>query len=243
MDRTYGLIKQAQSGDGAAMETLLRENAGLVWSIVKKFAGQAFTRGFEQDDLFQIGSIGLMKCVSKFDTGYEVRFSTYAVPMILGEIKRFLRDDGIIKISRPLKIIASKARYQQDLFIKRECREPTISELAGLVGVERDELVVALESSTTVESIFSAVADKDGGSLYLIDKLASKDSDDRSAVDKIALRQVIGRLKPRERQIIMLRYFDDLTQSEIAKKIGVSQVQVSRIEKKILKELKESLCS
>jgi len=239
MDRTLELIRLMRSADektcSEAKEQIIKENTGLIWSVVKRFGN----RGYDAEDLFQIGSIGLLKCIAKFDLSYEVKFSTYAVPMIIGEIKRFLRDDGMIKISRPIKETAAKARYMQDAMAKREGRVPTMSELAEAIGVGMEELVVALEASMEVESLYSPVKQPDGSELYLIDKLSENEDSERNLVDNITLKQLIGRLKPKERQIIMLRYFQDKTQTEIAKTIGVSQVQVSRIEKKVLKSMRE----
>jgi RNA polymerase sporulation-specific sigma factor len=219
-----------------AKEQIVKENTGLVWSVVKRFAN----RGYEAEDLFQIGSIGLLKCIAKFDLSYKVKFSTYAVPMIIGEIKRFLRDDGMIKVSRPIKETAAKARYMQDAMTKREGRTPTMSELAEAIGVNVEALVVALEASMDVESLYTPVTQPDGSELYLIDKLSENGDEEHSLVDNIALKQLIGKLKPKERQIIMLRYFQDKTQTEIAKEIGVSQVQVSRIEKKVLQSMRDN---
>ena len=240
MDKTLELIRLMRSADektrSEAKEQIIKENTGLIWSVVRRFNN----RGYDLEDLFQIGSIGLLKCISKFDLSYEVKFSTYAVPMIIGEVKRFLRDDGMIKVSRPMKETAVKARYMQDAMTKREGRAPTVSELADAIGIDVEELVVALEASMEVESLYSPVAQPDGSELYLIDKLSESEDSERSLVDKIALKQLIGRLKPKERQIIMMRYFYDKTQTEIAKEIGVSQVQVSRIEKKVLKSMRES---
>jgi len=240
MDRTLELIRLMRSADektrSEAKEQIIKENTGLIWSVAKRFTN----RGYDLEDLFQIGSIGLLKCIAKFDLSYEVRFSTYAVPMIIGEIKRFLRDDGIIKVSRPMKETAVKARYMQDTMIKREGRVPTVSEIADAIGVDVEQLVIALEASMEVESLYSPVSQPDGSELYLIDKLGENEDSERSLVDKIALKQLIGKLKPKERQIIMMRYFHDKTQTEIAKEIGVSQVQVSRIEKKVLKSMRES---
>ena len=240
MDRTLELIRLMRSADektrSEAKEQIIKENTGLIWSVVKRFGN----RGYDSEDLFQIGSIGLLKCIAKFDLSYQVKFSTYAVPMIIGEIKRFLRDDGMIKVSRPIKETAAKARYMQDTLTKREGRAPTISELAEAISVDVDELIVALEASMEVESLYSPVAQPDGSELYLIDKLSENEDSERRLVDKIALKQLIGRLKPKERKIIVLRYFHDKTQTEIAKEIGVSQVQVSRIEKKVLKSMREN---
>jgi len=234
MEHTLKLITKAQAGDKSATEQLVKENSGLIWSVVKKFAG----RGHEADDLYQIGAIGLLKCINKFDMNYEVRFSTYAVPMIIGEIKRFLRDDGIIKVSRPLKELAGKARYAQESLTSKLGRQPTISELADELGASTEDLIVAMESGLEVESLYATIHQGEGGPIYLIDKLNSKENDEM--VDMIALKQMIVSLKPKERQVILMRYFQDKTQTEVAKEIGVSQVQVSRIEKKVLQRIRES---
>ena len=235
MDQTLTLITMAQQGDEEATERLIKENSGLIWSVVKKFAG----RGYEADDLYQIGAIGLLKCIRKFDMQYEVRFSTYAVPMIIGEIKRFLRDDGMIKVSRPMKELAGKARYMQEALTNRLGRQPTISELAAEIGASVEDLIVAMESSLEVESLYTTIHQGDSGPIYLIDKLNSNKSDEM--VDLIALKQIIGRLKQKERQVIWMRYFQDKTQTEVAREIGVSQVQVSRIEKKVLQTIRENM--
>jgi len=236
---TLELITQAQKGDNNAAEQLIKENSGLIWSVVKKFA----KRGYEPDDLYQIGAIGLLKCIRKFDLSYEVKFSTYAIPMIIGEIKRFLRDDGLIKISRPLKEMATKARYAQEQLTARFGRQPTISELAQEMSVDVEDLVVAMEAGLDVESLHATIYQGDGSPIYLIDKVAQNNETGDKAITVMALKQLIGRLKPKERQVIILRYFQDKTQMEVAKAIGVSQVQVSRIEKKVLAALKEALGS
>ncbi len=230
MDDIYELIKKAQDGDQQAKEKIIEDNVGLIWSIVKKFGN----RGLDFDDLFQIGAIGLIKCINKFDTSYDVKFSTYAVPMILGEIRRFLRDDGMIKISRPIKELAIKIKYAKDDFELNNNRLPTINELADMLEVSNEEIIVALDVNRDVESLYQSASKSDGSTIYLLDKIASTRSSEESIVDKIALGQVIERLEPKEKQIITLRYFQDKTQSEVAKIIGVSQVQVSRIEKKVL---------
>ena len=234
---TLALIERAQQGDDAAAEQLIKENSGLIWSVVKKFS----KRGYEPDDLFQIGAIGLLKCIRKFDSSFDVKFSTYAIPMIIGEIKRFLRDDGLIKISRPLKELATKARYVQEQLTARHGRQPSIGELAKELGVDVEDLVVALEAGLDVESLHTTIYQGDGSPIYLIDKVAQNlDSSDKT-ITVMALKQLIDRLKPKERQVIVLRYFQDKTQMEVAKAIGVSQVQVSRIEKKVLQSLREAL--
>ncbi|MCL2456031.1 MAG: RNA polymerase sporulation sigma factor SigF [Defluviitaleaceae bacterium] len=237
MELTLKLIARAQEGDNDAAEQLIKENSGLIRSVVKKFA----KRGYEPDDLFQIGAIGLLKCIRKFDSSFDVKFSTYAIPMIIGEIKRFLRDDGIIKVSRPMKELATKARYTTETLTSRLGRQPTINELANEIGVEVEELVVAMEAGHDVESLHATIYQGDGSPIFLIDKVAQTEDSGDHAVNILALKQLIERLKPKERQVIILRYFQDKTQMEVAKLIGVSQVQVSRIEKKVLHTLKNAL--
>ncbi|MCL2355650.1 MAG: RNA polymerase sporulation sigma factor SigF [Defluviitaleaceae bacterium] len=234
---TLDLIARAQAGDNDAAEQLIRDNSGLIWSVVKKFA----KRGYEPDDLYQIGAIGLLKCIRKFDTSFEVKFSTYAIPMIIGEIKRFLRDDGIIKVSRPMKELATKARYATEALTAKFGRQPTLSELAEEIGAETEDLIIATEAAHDVESLHATIYQGDGSPIFLIDKIAQADDDSEKKINIIALKQLISRLKPKERQVIILRYFRDKTQTEVAKAIGVSQVQVSRIEKKVLQSLKKGL--
>lgn len=237
MDRTLELIKESQDGDSRAREQLVEENIGLIWSIVKRFSN----RGYDLDDIFQIGSIGLLKAIDKFDLSYEVKFSTYAVPMILGEIKRFLRDDGMIKVSRSLKEIANKVRINKEILNKRLGREPTIEEISEEIGITVEEIVMALESNSEVESLYKTIHQGDGHPIFLIDKLEKNTDESTRMIDKIALRQVIEQLSPKEMELITLRYFQDKTQTEIAKRIGISQVQVSRLEKKILSQIREKL--
>jgi len=236
---TLALIARAQAGDESAAEQLIKENNGLIWSVVKKFA----KRGYELDDLYQIGAIGLLKCIRKFDTSFDVKFSTYAIPMIIGEIKRFLRDDGMIKVSRPMKEIATKARYVTEMLTAKLGRQPTMNELAQELGISTEELVVAMEAGLDIESLHATIYQGDGSPIFLIDKIAhgqNRDDSDK-VVNLLTLKQLIERLKPKERQVIILRYFQDKTQMEVAKAIGVSQVQVSRIEKKVLQALKDGL--
>ena len=236
-NETLALIARAQAGDDGATEQLLQENTGLIWSVVKKFA----RRGYEPEDLYQIGAIGLLKCIRKFDTSYDVKFSTYAIPMIIGEIKRFLRDDGMIKVSRPMKEIATKARYMTEVLTAKLGRQPTMSELAQELGISTEELVVAMEAGLDIESLHATIYQGDGSPIFLIDKIAQGSGDEDKIVNNIALKQLIERLKPKERQVVILRYFQDKTQMEVAKAIGVSQVQVSRIEKKVLQILRNGL--
>lgn len=235
MDRTLELIKSAQLGDTAARDTLVEENVGLVWSIVKRFRN----RGYDIEDLFQIGSIGLIKSIDKFDSNYDVKFSTYAVPMIMGEIKRFMRDDGMIKVSRSLKEIGLKARILKETLMKKMEKEPTVQELAQEMDIDVEELVMALEACNDIESLQAVIYEGAGNPIRLIDKLDQDTNYETNMIDRIALEQIIDRLNPKEKQIIMMRYFNDKTQTEIADVIGISQVQVSRIEKKILKSMRE----
>lgn len=236
--KTLELILQAQDGNLQARNQLVEENIGLVWSIVKRFNN----RGYDLEDLFQIGSIGLMKSIDKFNTEYDVKFSTYAVPMIVGEIKRFIRDDGMIKVSRSLKESAYKIRCEKERLTKFLGREPTIQEISKEVQLTKEEIVMALESNADVESLYTTIHQGDGNPIFLIDKVANENThEEDKMIDVIALRQFIEKLGPKERDIIIMRYYKDKTQSEIARKIGISQVQVSRIEKKILRQMKEML--
>lgn len=234
MDHTLELIQRAQKGDDAAREVLVQENMGLVWSLVRRFSN----RGYDMEDLFQIGSIGLLKSIEKFDLSFNVKFSTYAVPMIVGEIKRFLRDDGMIKVSRSLKETAYRVRMIKEELIKEYNREPTIGEIAAGLDMEVEEVALALESNAEIESLNAVIYQGDGKPITLSDKLNETPSEQGSIVDKMVLTELIEKLLPIEREIISLRYFEDRTQTEIANQLNISQVQVSRIEKRILKKLK-----
>jgi len=235
---TTELIMLAKEGDRLAQSMLVENNIGLVWSIVRRFQN----RGHETEDLFQIGCIGLIKAIKKFDTSYDVRFSTYAVPMIIGEIKRFLRDDGIIKVSRSLKEVSNRVRIAKDILAKELGREPTVSELAQHLDIPMDEIVMAIEAGHSPESLFTPINEGDSSSLLLIDRINDNGcSDETDIIDRIALREVMDTLKPREKQIIILRYFKEKTQVQIARMLGISQVQVSRIEKKILEDIRNRI--
>ncbi|CEN80319.1 RNA polymerase sporulation sigma factor SigF [Paraclostridium sordellii] len=234
-EETLKLIHLVQNGDEKAKEILIESNLGLVRSVVSKF----LNIGYERDDLFQLGSIGLIKAIYKFDPKFNVKFSTYAVPMILGEIKRYLRDDGMIKVSRSLKQIAIKAKMQTEILTKKLGREPTIEELSKEVGVDKEDLVMALESNFSVEYLHGVIHEEEGSPICLIDKISLKgENEEEKVIDNLLLKEVLGKLDKRERQIIMLRYFEDKTQSEIGEMLNISQVQVSRIEKKVLSKLK-----
>ncbi len=236
-EQTMSLIVQAQEGDKLAKETLIRANIGLVNSIVNKF----LNRGHDREDLFQIGSIGLIKAVDNFDTSFDVKFSTYAVPMIMGEIKRFLRDDGLIKVNRNLKSIYKKVYYIKEQFFNEHKREPTVEEIAKEIGVEKEEVIMSLEACYAPDYLYEVIHHDDGNAVMLIDKIEAEDEGEEEVLDKLTLKEMIRELPPRERQIVIMRYFQDKTQNEIAQTLNISQVQVSRLEKKILRKLKESL--
>lgn len=237
MEHTLALLQRAHEGDKAARDTLVEENMGLVWSIVRRFLG----RGVESEDLFQIGSIGLLKAIDKFDTGYEVQFSTYAVPMITGEIKRFLRDDGMVKVSRPLKELSWKAYAVREKLERELGAEPPLARIAAELEVTMEELVMAMDSGAEVESLQKAIYQGDGNDISLEDRLEEKSGAEEKLLNRIFLEQLLDRLDARERRIIYLRYFEDRTQTEIARELGISQVQVSRMEKKILRAMRDGI--
>lgn len=235
MDEIISLIKKAQAGDKKAYEIILEKNKGLIWNIVNKFNN----RNTDKDDLFQLGSIGLIKCIKNFDLTYDVKFSTYAVPMIYGEIRRFLRDDGIIKVSRTLKEISTKANRERENYIKNYNIEPDIKTLAKIVNVSVEELVSALDSSKIVESIDNE--DNTENNFSIKDKLPSNINESELIINKIDLNTTMNKLSIEDRKVMQLRYFQDKTQTQVAKIMGISQVQVSRMEKKILLKMKKLL--
>lgn len=230
-------IIKARNGDKIALDKLIELNLPLVTAISKKF----LNRGYEYEDIYQIGCIGLLKAINNFDVNYNVRFSTYAVPMIIGEIKRFLRDDGIIKVSRSVKSTARKLHYQREELYKKLGREPSISELSEFSGETVEDIVFATESANNLEYLYDTIHQDDGAPVLLIDKLSESGVEENGIVDKIALKELIKDLDARSKQIILLRYFKDKTQMEVANMLGINQVQVSRIEKKVLNYLKEKL--
>lgn len=239
MERTIALIQKSQTGDEEARTQLVEENVGLVWCVVRRFLG----RGVEAEDLFQIGSIGLLKAIDKFDISFDVKFSTYAVPMISGEIKRFLRDDGMIKVSRSLKELSYKAHLEKAKWCENMMREPTLEELAEKLQVEKEELVLALDSANEVESLYKPVYQKDGNEVILLEKIEEKENQEEKVLNRILLKELLEGLEKEARQLIYLRYFANKTQNEIGKELGISQVQVSRMEKKILKGLRNAYFS
>lgn len=237
MDHTIALIRKSHDGDKEARARLVEENAGLVWCVVKRF----YNRGTEAEDLFQIGNIGLLKAIDKFDLSFEVKFSTYAVPMISGEIKRFLRDDGMIKVSRSLKELSYKAYLCRERLCDKLGREPTITEIAGELEVGQEELVQALDAGTDVESLHKPIYQKDGQEIRLMDKLPDQAGEEDRLLNHMMLGELLTSLDKEERRLIYLRYFADRTQSQVGEELGISQVQVSRLEKKILKQLRERI--
>ncbi len=236
MDHTIALIRKSHDGDKEAREQLVEENVGLVWCVVKRFCG----RGTEAEDLFQIGSIGLLKAIDKFDLSYDVKFSTYAVPMISGEIKRFLRDDGMIKVSRSLKELSYRSTRAREKLTDRLGREPTLEEMSAELGVDKEEIVQAMEAGGEVESLYRPIHQKEGSEIRLLDRLEEKDQREEKILDRMVLRQMLETLDSRERQLIYLRYFADKTQADVGKIMGISQVQVSRMEKRIIENLRKT---
>ena len=239
MEHTLALIEKAHEGDKAARDTLAEENMGLVWSMVRRFAN----RGVEMEDLCQIGSIGLLKAIDKFDPSFEVCFSTYAVPMIAGEIRRFLRSEGMVKVSRPIRELAWKAYAVRERLERENGRDPTLAEIAGELDVTVEEIVEAMESGAEVESLQKTIYQGENHDISLMDHIPETDrlriGNYRSKLlNRIFLEELLGRLPAKERQLIYMRYFQDMTQAQIAGKLGISQVQVSRMEKKILRQMR-----
>lgn len=252
MEELSVLIERSQAGDKQAREVLIENNLGLVHHIVRRFAG----RGHDMEDLFQIGTIGLMKAIDKFDTAVGVKFSTYAVPMITGEIKRFLRDDGPVKVSRTIKENGLKVRMARQRLQAQLNREPTMQELMKEAALSEEDIVLAMEASVEVESLYSAVYQEDGSEIYLVDKVVQGesgcvgsslggstsiciDAEKEKLLDHLLLSQLLDGLERKERELICMRYFQNKTQVEIASILGISQVQVSRLEKKILLRLRD----
>ena len=236
MDHTLALITKSQQGDKKARDTVFEENTGLIYSVAKRFVG----RGVEMEDLIQIGSIGLLKAVDHFNASFEVKFSTYAVPMIAGEIKRYLRDDGILKVSRSLKENCVRIYSAREKLEKELGREPVMEEIAQSAQLSVDEVVMSLESGAEVESLHKIIYQGDGNDISLMDRLQEKENGQDAALNRIFLDEILKKLDARERQLIYMRYFKDMTQTEIAAEMGISQVQVSRMERRILHSLQKS---
>ena len=227
------LIERVREGDRQAENRMVEENMGLVYSIARRF----LNRGYDAEDLMQIGAIGLIKAVKKFNPEFNVQFSTYAVPMITGEIKRFLRDDGAVKISRTLKENAMKGWRCEELLRRKLNRQPTINEISKESGIDAESLIEAFEAATPPESIYESVYDNGDKEIRLLDTITGEEIED-GVINKVMIDDILSRLTEREKEIILLRYFRGKTQSEIAKIIGVSQVQISRIEKKEIERIR-----
>ena len=234
-ENTVGEILKAQN-DKEELGRIVENNSGLVWSIVKRFTG----RGYENEDLYQIGTIGLIKAIKNFNPEYEVKLSTYAVTYIIGEIKKFIRDDGIIKVSRSIKELCVKIKDIENRNIK-EGKNVTIGEIARELKVEKEDIALAIDSMKQVESIYQE--ESNDGKISIIDKISSEKDETEITVNKIFIKELLNKMDSRDRQIIMLRYFNGQTQSQVAKMLNISQVQVSRIEKKILNKMKIELIS
>lgn len=235
MEQTFELIRQSQSGDKSAKEQLIKIHSGLIWNVVRRFMG----RGYETEDLYQIGAIGLIRAIDKFDFAYEVKFSTYAVPLISGEIKRFLRDDGMIKVSRSLKENQWKIKKMMEQLQHELGREPEIGELAQRLSMEPEEIMLSMEAVIEVESMEQSLYGNDGKELFLKDRMASEKNEQEELMNHLFLQQLLETLEERDRTLILLRYFENKTQNQVAEILGISQVQVSRLEKKILRQMKE----
>lgn len=227
------LLKEVKNGNKAARDTLINGNLRLVLSVVQRFVG----RGENPDDLFQVGCIGLIKSIDNFDITQNVRFSTYAVPMIIGEIRRYLRDNNSIRVSRSIKDTAYRAMQVKEAFINKHQKEPTVSEIAEEMGVPREDVVIALESIVDPVSLYEPVFSDGGDTIYVLDQVSDK-SDDKGWLDEIWIKQAIGELSDREKKILSLRFMQGKTQMEVSKEIGISQAQVSRLEKCAIKKIK-----
>ena len=232
---TIELITRSRSGDKLAREQVIKENMPLVYSIVKRFAG----RGYDVEDLSQIGAIGLIKAVDNFNLNYDVKFSTYAVPVISGEIKRFLRDDGMVKVSRTLKENGIRVRRAAESLAGRLGREATLEELSAATELGREEIVMALEAGNEVESLHKTVFQKEGSEILLMDRIPSEKNESEAVVNQLLLEQLLGELDEKERRLIELRYFEEKTQTQTAQMLEMSQVQVSRLEKRILGSMRK----
>lgn len=230
------LLKKTKQGDDKAREELINGNLRLVLSVIQRFSG----RGENPDDLFQVGCIGLIKAIDNFDLSLNLRFSTYAVPMILGEVKRYLRDNNQVRVSRSLRDLAYKAMQAKEKLTNEHLREPTIEEIAKEVGVRRQEIVIALEAISEPVSLYEPVYSESGDTIYVLDQIGDK-NDDENWLNEISMREAIGKLGEREKRILNLRFIQGKTQVEVADEIGISQAQVSRLEKGALNKVKNEI--
>ena len=231
------LFRRIKEGDEEARELYIKGNLRLVLSVIKRFSNSSEN----MDDLFQIGCIGLIKAIDNFDTTLNVKFSTYAVPMIIGEIRRYLRDNNSIRVSRSLRDIAYRAIYAKETYMKTKLREPTISEIASEIGINKEMIVYAMDAIQNPVSLFEPVYTEGGDTLYVMDQISDKKNKEETWVENLSLREAINRLNKRERHIIDLRFYEGKTQMEVAQEIGISQAQVSRLEKNALKTMRNYL--
>lgn len=234
MEHTCELIRQAKEGNMEARSRLVEENIGLIWSVVRRFQG----RGYENEDLFQIGSIGLLKCIDHFDLDRDVKFSTYAVPLIMGEIKRFLRDDGMVKVSRSLKEMNYRIKKETEAYQKEHNREPTLHEISVTLQADESDILMAMESGQEIHSLHQIIYQGDGDEIHLEDRIEQQEDVIEDATNRMYIDQLLDCLAVDERRLIEMRYFENQTQTSVAQTLGISQVQVSRLEKKILKKLR-----
>ncbi len=230
------LLKLAKNGDKNAREKMINGNLRLVLSVVQKFSG----RGESPDDLFQVGCIGLIKAIDNFDPGLDVRFSTYGVPMIIGEIRRFLRDSGPVRVSRSIRDIAYRAMQVKEDFINEHGREPFVEEIAKIMNIPKSQVVISLESIVDPISLYEPVYSDSGDTVFMMDQISDKNSDS-GWIEEISLKEAVKSLSPREKRILAMRFFDGRTQMDVASQIGISQAQVSRLEKGALKKIKKQL--
>lgn len=240
LENTYDEIEKAQKGDQEAMSNLVKNNMGLVYNIAKRFIG----RGYETEDLNQIGAMGLVKSIKKFDTSYNVQLSTYAVPFIIGEIKRYIRDDGKVKVSRSIKELAAKINQIQQEHIRKNGEEIRIEKIAEILNVLKEEVALAIDANAAnvVTSINDPIYnEKSGKEICVGDMIPDENNEEANITDRLTINKLIDELGEQEKEIVISRYFNGKTQSEVAKKLGISQVQVSRIEKKILYSMKQKL--
>ena len=231
------LFERIKKGDTEARDLYIKGNLRLVLSIIKRFSAS----NENADDLFQIGCIGLMKAIDNFDTTLNVRFSTYAVPMIIGEIRRYLRDNNSIRVSRSLRDTAYKAIHAKEYYMKQNLREPTVQEIAGEIGINKEDIVYALDAIQSPMSLYEPVYTEGGDTLYVMDQLSDKKNKEENWVQNLALQDAVARLNERERQIIRMRFYEGQTQMEVAREIGISQAQVSRLEKSALRSMRNYL--
>lgn len=234
-DKMRELFRRMQAGDRSARQELVQGNLRLVLSVIQRFNN----RGEPVDDLFQVGCIGLMKAIDNFDLSHDVKFSTYAVPMIIGEIRRYLRDNNAIRVSRSVRDVAYKALQARDTLTQRCSREPTVSEIAQELNVSRDEVIFAMDAIQEPVSLFEPIYEDGGDPIYVMDQIKDEKNHDGSWLESMAIKEALRKLEPREKMILTLRFFEGKTQMEVAEEIGISQAQVSRLEKAALQQLRK----